>query len=169
MSRTLSTATTAALAFTVTRPGYLVEINGALRYSSFGAVTWNSLSWGDNDVRVRLSRADGTASSDVTVTLGNGGQALTAILLSANYTGTALKVWKAYRGALAVADPVLVFDGVVSDSQITPEWATLTGTSERMEWSACPRLRINKATGFNALLPAGTRLTIGTQTLVIDR
>jgi hypothetical protein len=64
---------------------------------------------------------------------------------------------------------VLVFDGEVSDSQITPEWATLNGTSERLEWSACPRLRIGKSTGFNALLPAGTRLTIGTQTLVIDR
>lgn len=169
MSRTLTSATQTELTRTVTRPGYLVEINGTLRYSSFGAVTWNSLSWADNDVRVRLPKQDGTATSDVTVTLGNAAQALTAVLLAANYAGASLKVWKAYRAALATADPALVFDGVVSDTAITPEWATLNGTSERLEWSTCPRLRINKATGFNALLPAGTRVTLGNQTIIIER
>lgn len=140
-----------------------------VRFSSFGDVSWNGFSWLNRDLRVRLSPTDGRGQNDCEVAVGNDSQSMTQLILANGLSGKSLKIWKAYKGALAVGDPYLVFDGICRRVQITPSVVVIPGTVEQIEKIVCPRKRINKSTGFNALLPDGTKITIGNTVLTLTR
>jgi hypothetical protein len=161
--RTLSSALLTELGLTVTRPGYLAEIAfpTPMRLSSLGTLTWNSLQWIGRDLEVRFGPIVGRAGQTVSVSIDNDAQSMSAEILANGVTGRSLKIWVAYAGALASADPYLAFNGNCDGAEITPDKVTISGALISPAALYCPRKRINQSTGFSALLPAGARVRIG--------
>jgi hypothetical protein len=174
--KTLTGATTTELSKTVTQPGYFVEIVWSETTTSLltslpatTTLSWNSRLWTPKDIRVRLSAQDGRAGASLQLVIGNDSQAFGGLILSNGINGKPVRVWKGYYGALAASDPVLVFDGSGDGASIAPDTVTVSAIMDRLAWMLCPRKRINASTGFTKLLPAGSRITIGNQTIILER
>ena len=69
---TLSNPTLAALGLTVTRPGFLIQIEYStiLRLSTIGDVSWGGLLWAAADIRVSGLGQDGSAGCRTRATSG---------------------------------------------------------------------------------------------------
>jgi hypothetical protein len=176
--RTLTSGMNSAVAATVTRPGYLVKIDWTTsvvsRFTSLPDVTYNSESYLGRDVQVNLAPSDGTGIAQVTVRIGNDSQTIGALVLSYGFSSKRVRVWKAYATGdyptiSVVPDPVVLFDGEGNDATIDPENVTLNALMGKIGYQLCPRRRVGPSSGFHALIPAGTRLTLGGQTFVLER
>ena len=170
---TLSGPTLAALGLTVTRPGFLIQIEFStiLRLSTMGDVTWNSLLWTAADIRVSGLGQDGSATTTGQLTLGNADQAYGALVLNEGASDIRVSVWALYAGATATGDPVQRFTGVINGATIDVDnhVVTLPLVSQGVNTLHSPRVFINKASGFNFLQPAGTKIPFGNETFVLER
>lgn len=170
--RTLTPATTSATDATVTQPLYLIEIgfSPALRLSTRGDVTWNSLSWsGGEAIDVSSLDADGSGRQSGTVQIGNLDDYVGTLVLSQGVADRPVKIWKADGAALDVADPVLVFDGVAQGADVDTSRVSLSLAGSGTRSAFVPSRVIGAASGFNFLLPAGTKIKIGATTYTLER
>ena len=170
---TLSSPTQAALGLTVTRPGFLIQIEYStiLRLSTMGPTSWSGFLWAGADIRVSGLGQDGSATTTGQLTLGNADQAYGALILNEGASDIKVKVWALYEGATATGDPVQRFSGVTNGATIDVEnhVVTLPLVSQGVSTLYSPRVFINKASGFNFLQPAGTKIVFGNETFVLER
>lgn len=172
MARTVSLAAQTALAATITRPISLIEIELSItvRLSSYGSVTWNALAWtGSQRVSVSGLAADGGGKQSGRIEIGNEDLLFGALLLNQSAVDKPVKIWQGDAGALGDNDLTLVFDGVISSFQVSPESVVIDLTAQGARTLFSPRRFIGASAGFNALLPAGTVIRIGNQIYTLER
>ena len=170
--RTLTDASLSAAAGTVTQPIYLIEIGFTppLRLSTRGDVTWAGNLWsGGETIVVGSLDADGSGRQSGAVQIGNLDDYMGALVLSQGVADRPMKVWKADGAALDAADPVLVFDGVVEGADVDTSRVSLSLAGSGTRSAFAPRRVIGAASGFNFLLPAGTKIKIGATTYTLER
>jgi len=176
MSRSISAPTLAALAAQMTRPGYLIEIGWVTpsRLSSRGDTNWNSLVWVGVGAAVQGLAWDGSGEMRGSINVANGGTqtvpgAFTYNALTYGVADVPIKVWIYDAAALAVGDPVLVFDGVGDTCQITPDRVTFQFISKKSQVLFSPRQYITKDAGFSIIPPTGKVIYWGGQKYVLNR
>ena len=170
--RALTDATLIAAAGTVTQPLYLIEIGftPALRLSTRGDVAWNALAWsGGEAIAVGSLDADGSGRQSGTIQIGNLDDYVGTLVLAQGVADRPVRVWKADGMALDVADPALVFDGVIQGADVDTSRVSLSLAGSGTRSAFAPRRVIGAASGFNFLLPAGTKITIGATTYTLER
>lgn len=170
MSRSLTAAMTAELGLTFTRPGWLVEIafSSIVRLSSLGEVSWNGQVWSGG----RTVAVEGlTWSLDATPRLivGNADQMMGALVANQKVADRPVRIWTVYAGATASGDPLQGFDGVGDKATVGEKEVAITLARSGSRTLYSPRKRIGPETGFNVLMPAGTSITLGAATYVIER
>jgi hypothetical protein len=168
--KTLSSALLTELGLTITRPGHLVEIGFSvpLRLSTLGEISWGGNTWIAADVQVSGIRSDGTLAQSGSLRFANTFDDFGAAILNEGIADRSIKVYAVYAGA--PDDAVLMFDGVGDEAS----WDAQGRVTIRLAQSAThtsfwPRRRINAASGFNHLIAAGTRITIGGQPYILER
>lgn len=160
--RNLSAPLLAELGLTITRPGYLIEIEFAspLRLSTIGDVTYGGNNYAAADMQVRDIKADGSLNQGSALVFANTWQDMSAMILNEGIADRPVRVLAVYAGA--PDDAVEVFAGVCDDAAWdTKGRITIRLTDAALNKAFWPRQRINKAAGFNTLMPAGTRVTVG--------
>ena len=170
---TLSSALLTDLGLTVTRPGYLIELGYStiLRLSTMGDISWNGQTWAAANVKVQGMAQDGSGSNDAAVILGNADNTYGALVLNEGAGEIAATVYVCYAGATATADVVRRFYGVTDSADFSDDGMqiTLRLVAQGNATLFSPRVFINKAAGFNFLQPAGTKITVGNETYVLER
>lgn len=170
--RTLTEPTASATGATVTQPLYLIEIgfSPALRLSTRGDVTWNSVIWSGGElVAVSGLQSDGSGRQSGTIQVGNLDDYLGTLVLGQGVADRACKLWKADGAALAASDPVLVFDGVIARADVDVSRVSLILAGAGSRAAFVPSRVIGPAAGFSVLTPAGTQIRIGTSTYTLER
>jgi hypothetical protein len=167
--RTVSGATGTEIAKKETILGYLVEIvfpTYTGRYSSYGALTWNSLTFVGARLKVPTVDADaGTAQ----VQFFDPDAALRTIFLTDNGARNApIKIWKAYINALGASDPMLVFSGVGDQTRIARGLIDVNVARKNAAVLYAPRKRLGPAVGCNFIAAAGTVLTWGNKAITLE-
>lgn len=159
----------AAAARRVTRPLYLVEISwpGApiSRLSTGGDTLWRGSTWSGAS-RVEVSGLG--AGKGARLVLGNVDGAFGA-LAAGDVADAPVRIWEGHADALADSDPRFAFEGVVDSVEIADDAVTLGLVAEGTRTQFAPRRIIGPETGFNVLLPAGTRMSFGGRTVVLER
>lgn len=170
--RTLTTPTANATASTVTTPAYLVEIefSTVLRLSTRNDQSWGGYTWtGGRLGKVSGLSWDGKGQQTGALDLINTDLVYSALVLNEGVADRRVRVWKFYGDNPATLDPVAVFDGVADAADIGPDAVRLTLVGQNNKTLYSPRRFIGPATGFNHLCPAGTKITWGGQTYILDR
>jgi hypothetical protein len=161
----LSPALLAATSALFTTPGYLVEIvwsSTVSRFSSRADQTFGGYLWlGGRLGKVRLDENGGGGS----VELMNGDLLASALALNES-AGRPCRVWKFYTDNPAGGDAVQVFDGVTDEMDFSNyDRARIALVDEPLARART----ISPATGFNHLMPEGSTLTWGGQTIRLER
>lgn len=169
--KTLSSALLSELALTVTRPGYLVQINYSttLYLSTMGDISWDGHTWAGADIQIAGIGQDGSANANGALRLGNTDNAYSSIVLNEGASDIAVQIWVCYAGATASGDPVKVFEGVTDGSDISHSKVSLKLLAQANGTLYSPRTFINKTSGFNFLQPVGTKIYFGGETFILQR
>lgn len=148
----------------VTTPAYFVEIafTTTLRLSSRGDQSWNGYTWTGG----RLGRVQ-AGSTGGQVELLNSDLLSGALVLNEGIADRAIRVW-AFDGDNPLS-AVMIFAGVGDKAEIGADRVRITLVTENRRTLYSPRRFVNSVTGFNRLLPAGTKVSWGGQTLILDR
>lgn len=165
--RTLSAPLLAELGLTVTRPGYLVQIDFStpLYLSTLGDISWNGHTWTGADLKVSGLATSESGRQAGRLTLGNAWADYGALVLNEGVADRAIAIYAVWAGQI---EPLLEFSGVGDAAEVGDRVSiSLAAQGSRSLYS--PRRFINSSTGFNTLLPAGTKVTIGTQTFTLER
>jgi hypothetical protein len=165
--RTLSPSLLAELGLTLTRPGYLVfvDFSTPLRLSTLGDISWGGYTWSAADIKVSALTRDEKGDARGSLSLGNALLDYGALVLNEGIADRAIRIYAVWAG---VVEPVEEFNGVGDGCEIGGRVTiTLAGQGSRALYS--PRRFINASTGFNTLLPAGTKISIGQQTYLLER
>jgi hypothetical protein len=170
--RTLSSPTASAVTAAVTLPGYLIEIafGTALRLSTRGTLSWNSLTWTAADARLSGIAVDGASSSlNGELMIGNTDLAIGAQVLSEGVAGRSVSVWAYYGETPALADPVKVFEGVANEAAI-PESGPVRISLQQASSTTlfCPRTYLTAASGFSFLPAEGQIITWNGETVQLN-
>lgn len=169
--KTLSSSTSNAVAATVTKPGYLVQIDTTpvIRLSSRGTQSWDDEAWtGGRILRSSISTLAG-GEQKAALELVNSDLAYSALALGSILSDIPVRMWKFYADNPAVGDPVQVFEGVIDGVEITSDSVRFDLVSENARVLSSPRRFIGPSTGFNNLRPAGTKFTWNGQVYVLER
>ena len=171
--RTLSAALLAELGATVTRPGYLIDIafSVPLRLSTIGDVIFDGASYVAADATVSGVAWDAGGGQRGRLVLGNADLAIGTLVLDEGIADRGIVITAVYAGALAVADAVVVFDGVGDTASIDPGSGkvSIELAQQGRRTTYCPRRTISAATGFRHLQPAGTRIAFGGEIYTLER
>jgi hypothetical protein len=172
MSRTLTSATTNALASQLTLPGYLVRISwisSVVRLTSRDTITWNGNAYTGFGVVPKGLEWRGSAEQGGTLRLDNSSGAYSVLALSEGVADVPITVWIYDAAATANADPVCVFDGVGDSCQIMPDAITIKVTSKRSRALFAPRSYITQDNGFSIVPPEGKTIEWGGQRYTFTR
>ena len=114
---TLTTAMTTALGATISQPGIFMQLGFTtpLYYTDRNTKTWNSQSWTSADFVVGNYTLDMTVLQSITLSFTDFDYSLSALLLSQTAADKNVKLWYYDNTALAVLDPVLIFDGLMDN------------------------------------------------------
>lgn len=162
--RNLPGSLPAAVAQTITTPAWLVEVDFStpLRLSSRGDQSWGGYTWtGGRLGKVTLS-ASGGHMEIINTDLAAG-----ALAMNEGVADRRVRAWAFY--ADNPSDVVAVFDGVGDGVDIGPDRIRITLQTANLRSLFSPRRFIGASAGFNQLLPAGTRITWGGQTITLER
>lgn len=166
MARVLSTNLQADVVKTITTPAYLVQIDFStvLRLSTRNDQSWNSQVWSGG----RLDKVQATDDGGQ-IELMNGDLLAGALVLNEGVADRDITVWKFYGDNPDVGDVVQVFSGVGDTVEIAHDRVRirLALSSRRTLYS--PRRFINATSGFNHLLPEGTKITWGNDVFTLER
>lgn len=164
MARTVPASITTAAAQRITRPGYLVliEFSTPLRLSSRNDQSYAGYTWTGG----RLGKVD-AGEGGGSIELMNGDLAMSALVLNEGMADRPVTVWEFH--ADNPADAVRIFSGVGDSSEIGKDRVKVRLAPENRRTMYSPRRFINKASGFNTLAPAGTRIVWGGQAFILER
>lgn len=148
----------------VTTPAYFVQIDFStpLRLSSRGDQVWDGYTWTGG----RLGKVQ-AGSTGGQLELLNSDLLSGALVLTEGVADRAVRVWS-FDGDNPVA-AVMIFAGVGDKAEIGADRVRITLVTENRRTLYSPRRFVNSVTGFNNLLPAGTKVSWGGQTLILDR
>lgn len=106
---------TTAIGRPINEPALFVEIGltPVVRLSSRATTTWNALTWTGANIDVTGYEMGMDIVQSLTLSLGDADLSFAALFLNVVATGLAVKVWVYDASALAVGDPVIVFDGQI--------------------------------------------------------
>jgi hypothetical protein len=170
--RTLTTATATATESTVTTPAYLVEISfsAVIRLSTRGDQSWGGYTWtGGRLGKVSGLSWDGKGAQTGSIDIINTDLAYSSLVLNDGVADRPVKIWKFYGDNPGALDPVAVFDGVADEADIGPDAVRITLVGQNNKTLYAPRRFIGPGIGFNQLRPAGTKITWGGQTYILER
>jgi hypothetical protein len=143
----------------------LVEIGFStpLRITDYGAnITWNGYTWIAQDVKVTgLTQHKGGVSVG-SIEIQNMDDTLSALLLIEGARDKTVKVYEGYYDSAGnLVGMVNIFtNGRTNGAKLTEKAAVLEIAEERAsQLGRAPRRWMNTATGFNHLLPDGTKIT----------
>lgn len=169
--RTLGGATTTEVGAAVTRPGYLIEIafSTTVRFSSRGTISWSGQTWTAYDCNVRGLGVDSSeVQTEGALDIGNADLVMSTLILSEGVSGRAVRVWKFYGDASALADPVLLFDGMADEATISDNGRVLITLQQAGGRTLyCPRTYITPDAGFHWLPPQGQKITWNGETITL--
>lgn len=167
--RTLSAALITELGLTVTRPGYLIEIqySTVLRLSTLGDISWNSYSWAGADAVVSNLSQDGKGFAAAALAVGNTDLVMGALVLNNGANDVPVNIWAVYAGATALADPVQVFSGVTNGASIAADKVQFQLVAQGRQTLESPRVFISQLSGFSFLKPAGSTVPVGGETFTL--
>lgn len=172
MAITLTPQAISAAAKAVTRPIYLIQIGAGTspsRLTTGQAIIWRGVSWSAvSSVDVSGLSANGSGAQNGQIRLGNTRLDWGALVLG-EVRDAPVKVWAGDASAVGDDDLRLVFDGVIDAAEVSDEYATLTLAPSTTRSQFSPRRVIGPDIGLNVLLPAGSRVPVGTQVFVIER
>lgn len=165
--RTLSPELLAELALPVTAPGYLVRIAFAIPVylSTLGDIEWDGNTWLAADVRVAGLSIGERPGQRARLSIGNADRVMGALVLGEGVAERAIDIWAVWSG---VVEPIHLFSGVGDEAQVA-ERVDIALVGEHQRTAFLPRRFINAASGFRTLLPAGTVVRIGQQTIRLER
>jgi hypothetical protein len=112
---------------------------------------------------------DGKGKQTGSLDLINTDLAYSALVLNEGVADRGVRIWKFYGDNPATLDPVSVFDGVADEADIGPDAVHITLVGQNNKTLYAPRRFIGPGTGFNHLCPAGTKITWGGQTYILER
>lgn len=164
MARALTGTLPAQVASTITTPAWLVEIafSMPLRLSSRGDQSWDGQAWtGGRLGKVALSESSGGLE------IINTDLAAGALAMNEGVADRPVKVWAFYGDN--PTDVIAVFDGVGDGVEVGPDRIRITLQAENRRALFSPRRFIGPSAGFNRLIPAGTRISWGGQTITLER
>jgi len=172
--KTLSPQAQAAVLSRFTKPGYLIAIEMAesdtMRLSTIGTVAWGGSAWiGDPPVTVTGFSLGPVGVAVGGVSIGNATGVAGAVFLNQSSIGVRVKIWVCDAEAVGDPDPVNMFDGYVDSFDVTIDAVNLTLSNYRAGSMKGPRRYVEKASGFNVLIPAGSSITFGSQSFKIER
>lgn len=149
----------AAIALTVTEPGYLVYLgfDTPLRHSTRETLTWDSETW----TGALGTRVASVNEQSATVELRNTDLSASAIVLNTTLADKACQIYQLYDG-----DAVLLFDGFIDACPEIGNRVVLTATA-----LASARRVPNKYIAypvFRWLTPPGTQIKWGAQTVTLS-
>ena len=168
--RTLTTAQETATQAPVTAPGYLVEIgfSSPIRLSTRGDQSWDGQAWtGGRLGKVSGIASDGKGGQKARIELINTDLAYSALVLADGVAERTCRIWTFYGDN--PDDATLVLDGVLDSADIRPDIVSVDVIGEAIKTATFPRRFIGRGTGFNQLRPAGTKITWGGQTYILER
>jgi len=112
---TLTTAMNSALGRTISEPGVFVELGFATPvrvHDRQGAKSWNALTWSAADIIVSGLSVENGGLQKLNIAIVDSDNAIAQALRS-EVVGKPVKVWLYDASALATADPVQIFEGVM--------------------------------------------------------
>lgn len=140
MTRTLTGAMVTAAESASQSPIILVEAlfdSGALRlWTGYGTLTWDAKAWTGSGDLLRIAPAEETSrvvAAGATFMLSGVSSDLIAIALAEDYQGRTVNMWLGMlSGESVIADPVLVFAGLLDVMEIDEggQTATITVSAE---------------------------------------
>lgn len=168
--RALSPAVLAAVDAVITSPGHLVYLEllpTPARWSDIGQVTTpDGNTWAAVDMDVqRIAVSGDRAPAGFTLRIGNLDSAIAALLLANDLSAVPLSVFGFDRGAIGVGDFVKLGTWHITNARIGIDDASITCAPILY---TVPFRRVDAANGFNFATPAGTQITWGTETLIMD-
>lgn len=158
--KTLSTPFTNAATGAVQRPAMLVEIGFATpkRYTSAATLTWNSLSWTAEDIRLAGLNVEALRISG-TLSIQNLDGVIGGLILGEGIQDKTVKVYNYDAAATALADVQLIADAVASSATINENVVTIN-LRHKCEFTLSPRTLVNVGSGFTYKLSPGVVLKI---------
>jgi hypothetical protein len=170
--RTLSPALITELGLTTTRPGYLIEIqfSSISRLSTLGDISFSGYTWVGADVRVSgLSRSDSGSQmgNGGTLSISNTDLVYGALVLNQGVADRIIRVYSVWAGA--PTDAVLEFEGIGDSAELVGTRVAIKLIQDSNRYVYSPRRFISPESGFNTLLPTGTKISIGGQTMILER
>lgn len=173
MPRTVTVQMANATGAQGTRPGYFIEVVGAVtyRWCTRGDTTWNSLVWVGMPVSVSGVGSGGNGANVPTVNVADPSGAAIADALSGAIKDASVRIWVMDAGALAASDPALVFVGAVSSirGNMSDMSVTITLTVAKASALFSPRMTYGPSAGISNVMPRGTLLSIGGKEYKVDR
>lgn len=171
MPRPISSALATELAKTITSVGYLVELGltTPMRMSNIGAVTWNSLSWADQDFAVEglVFDADVPLTGQLSIQNLDGAIASTLLAPAEKMYDTTVTIYQFARGALAAGDVPKVAVMAIASLEVALERVTLALVEAKSATAFSPRRRVTAAFGFNFATAPGTTFQWGNEIVTI--
>lgn len=153
-----------------TKPGHLVEITFdtgiIVTISSRSTITWNGYTWLAYNLRVQGLTADGRAGQSGTLIVTSVATEFLSLLLNYGIADKRIRVWIFDADALAVADPVIIYDGFGDDVSVDNKKVTLRLSPGTMSFA--PRRYMNAANGFSWLPLRGQVLQWGGEVYEIE-
>lgn len=145
-----------------TTPGSLVELGFSTvqRWSSRGAITWNSLSWSSVGFSALYQPGGkGSQSDRVSLTLNNHDNAIGSLLVTTNFAGLTCKLYLFDGESPALNEVKQVFTGVGDVFTLTPTKCQMTFVSTAEDIKRLPYTRIARNAVRQTITPAGTAIT----------
>lgn len=164
---TLPSALASAVAQTITRPGYLVEIGFStpVRLSTLGDVSWGGHTW-QAGYKIDIQGLGRSLGATPRLSLGNNDLSFGALVLNEGAADKAVRIYAIDAGA--PADAVAVFDGIADAAEIG-DLVIFTLAQRHAKTLDAPRKFIGPSIGLNHLRPANSRITLGAATYVLQR
>ncbi len=164
--RSLPPILAAETAKTITKPGYLVQIDlplGVVRLASRQLVTYAGFDWQPEGVAYSEAKRDGSGVVEARLTVRNTDTLFGKRCLNEDARGARVQVWVHYgENPLPGAGEVFYeFDGAVTQYEVTPQAVTLTLSSETLYSSFTPRRTVARWHGFNVVSPPDKVLAWG--------
>lgn len=171
MTRPISGALATELAKTITSVGYLVELGltTPMRISNIGQVTWNSLTWADQDFSVQglVFDADQPLVGQLAIQNVDGAIASTLLAPTEKMYETSVTIYQFARGALGLSDVPKIAVMAIASLEVTLERVSLALVESKSATASSPRRRVSPDFGFNFATAPGTQFGWGNQIVTI--
>lgn len=154
-------------------PYHLVSIvttGGTLYYSDGQETVFGGNTYIVSGVKVDPMTWSGTGKQTGSITLMNDDMNIEiAIILSTGVADAPVKVWKTYRtGVGTYTTPVLMLDGFLDSSEITPEEVRITILSSNSTTVFVPNRYFTKDEGFNFVPKPGSTVTVANDVFLFE-